>query len=72
MQNAIFSCLEIGYGLNHMTALEGALKLTETTKRKTAGYEMEEFIYGSEMGYDHTIMLSSSHRMNMNIKKVGM
>lgn len=36
----------IGYGANCATALEGALKIMESTLKHCAGYEVEEFMHG--------------------------
>ncbi len=36
----------IGYGANYGTAVEGALKFSESHKRLTVAYELEEFLHG--------------------------
>lgn len=41
-----------GYGVHYVTAIEAALKIGETFKRKAVGHELEELIHGTEMGYD--------------------
>lgn len=46
-----------GYGFNHVTALEACLKLSETTRKKVSGFELEELLHGSEMGYEESSYL---------------
>lgn len=36
----------IGYDTNYATALEGSLKILETIRQSSSGYELEEFIHG--------------------------
>ncbi len=49
----------IGYGTCHGAALEGALKIAETTGHAATAYEMEEFLHGPaiETNPDRTVMI---------------
>lgn len=51
-----------GYGPNHATALEAALKIAETTGHAATAYEMEEFLHGPsiETNDQRTVMIIDS------------
>jgi len=42
----------VGYGPNLATALEGSLKIMETSRIMSAGYEAEEFMHGPNLAVD--------------------
>ena len=52
----------LGYGPNHAVALEGALKIAETTGHAATAYEMEEFLHGPsiETNADRTVIIVDS------------
>lgn len=52
----------LGYGPNHAVALEGALKIAETTGHAATAYEMEEYLHGPsiETNADRTVMIIDS------------
>lgn len=39
----------ISYGINYSTAVEGALKISESTQRDALGYDLEQFLHGPNM-----------------------
>lgn len=43
----------VGYGSNYGTALEASLKLIETVRCPSYGYEFEEYLHGPNDGIDH-------------------
>lgn len=42
-----------GYGINHATAIEAALKVGETFRRPFQAYELEEFMHGPDMALNN-------------------
>lgn len=53
-----------GYGTSHATALEGALKIAETTGHAATGYELEEFLHGPAIEIEpenHTVFIIDSN-----------
>ena len=52
----------LGYGPNHAVALEGALKIAETTGHAATAYEMEEFLHGPsiETNAERTVIIVDS------------
>lgn len=52
----------LGYGPNHATALEGALKIAETTGHAATAYEQEEFLHGPsiETNEERTVIVIDS------------
>lgn len=52
----------VGYGPNYGTALEGGIKLTETIRCPSNGYELEEFMHGPNLAVDedyHILFIST-------------
>ncbi len=47
----------VGYGSNYGTALEGALKVLESTLKLWTGYECEEFMHGKNQPVGHNSVL---------------
>ena len=47
----------VGNGTNYSTAVEGALKVYETTRRITSAYEMEEIMHGPHLAFESDLYL---------------
>lgn len=47
----------VGNGTNYSTAVEGSLKVYETTRRITSAYEMEEIMHGPHLAFEKDLYL---------------